>query len=158
MLRHGQLAAAAGFWLALYTAVHFLALRFLPPKRFAQRAAHERNLFVQYALSAAKGAFVFAAAARIAFGDSGIQELAAFTSFDGPINGTPIEVSVYLYVGYALVDLVAVVAYYGKGGKGDHLLVVHHAVAIFVWGYILQHDFAYVHAVVSYSCSCIVLS
>ena len=68
MLRHGQLAAAAGFWLALYTAVHFLALRFLPPKRFAQRAAHERNLFVQYALSAAKGAFVFAAAARIAFG------------------------------------------------------------------------------------------
>ena len=105
----------------------------------------------QFVCSFVKGTVISVLCFPIAFRNA--EQCWAADSLDGAVNGTDMELPLYVFLGYALSDLLSIVAYFRRG-KGDTAMVVHHVATASIWSYLLAIDFGYTFANVACLVEC----
>jgi len=135
---------------ALFWVAHLISKSVFADK-YVKLSPCDRNQWCQFVCSFVKGTVISVLCFPIAFRNA--EQCWAADSLDGAVNGTDMELPLYVFLGYALSDLLSIVAYFRRG-KGDTAMVVHHVATASIWSYLLAIDFGYTFANVACLVEC----
>lgn len=133
------------FWVSHLVSSNLLAYK------YNNLSPYDRNQWNQFVCSFVKGTVICGLCYPIAFRNA--EQFLRADSLDGAINETDMEPPLYLFLGYALSDLVSIMSYFQRG-RGDTAMVVHHVATACIWSYLLALDFAYPFACVACLVEC----
>lgn len=120
-------------------------------RKYLSLDSYDRNQWCGFVCSFVKGVAICSLCYPIAFRNAWIFWEA--DSLDGAVNGTDMELPLYLFLGYALSDTVTILSYF-RPDKGDTAMLIHHIATLCIWSHLLHLDFAYTFACIACLVEC----